>query len=253
MTRKIAWVTGASTGIGAATTKRLVQDGWTVIATARSQDKLNALVEECGRLPGIVMAYEGDVTDLARMKEIVTQVEKSIGTIYLALLNAGTYKADPLPTFTAANFSEQMSVNLIGVANCVEALRDSMIANRAGHIAIVASVAGYRGLPRSLSYGPTKAALINMAEALAIEGREFNIKVQVVNPGFIRTPLTDKNDFPMPFLMDVDKAADSLVKGLASSRFEITFPLIFSMLLKFIGLLPPRLYQKVVGSSTKRA
>ncbi len=252
MTQKIAWVTGASTGIGAATAKHLAQEGWTVIATARSTDKLEKLAEECGRLPGVIMPYAGDVTDLARMKDIISQVEKNIGVIHLAILNAGTYKADPLPVFSAASFSEQVNVNLIGVANCVEALRDTMIANRAGHIAIVASVAGYRGLPRSLSYGPTKAALINMAEALAIEGRAFNIKVQVINPGFIRTPLTDKNDFPMPFLMEVEDAAACIVRGLKSSRFEISFPMIFSVLLKVIGILPPRLYQKLVGSSVSK-
>jgi short-subunit dehydrogenase len=223
-----------------------------VIATARSLDKLQDLSDQSKTLPGEIIAIQGDVTDLGAMKNIVHEIEQKYGGLDMAILNAGTYIADPITEFTAENFKNQVDLNLSGTANCLEAILPSMIKRGAGHIALVASVAGYRGLPRSLSYGPTKAALINMAEALAIEGRDHNIKVQVINPGFVKTPLTDKNKFPMPFLISADEAAEHIAKGLQSRRFEITFPFVFAALLKIIGLLPADLYIPLTRSGTKK-
>jgi NADP-dependent 3-hydroxy acid dehydrogenase YdfG len=245
--RKIAWVTGASSGIGEATAIELARNGWFVFITARREDVLKTISEHHENL--IPMA--GDITDLSRMKLIVETIESHYGVINLAILNAGTYIADPIENFSAANFKTQIDLNLTGTANCIEAIIPKFITRRSGHLAIVASVAGYRGLPKSLSYGPSKAALINMTEALAIEGKRHNIKVQLINPGFIKTPLTAKNDFPMPFLMDVNDAATILVRELSSSRFEITFPKVFSYLLKFIGLLPTRLYIALLSLGAK--
>jgi NADP-dependent 3-hydroxy acid dehydrogenase YdfG len=245
--RKIAWVTGASSGIGEATAIELAQNGWLVFITARREDVLKTISERHENL--IPMA--GDITDLARMKLIVETIESKFGVINLAILNAGTYIADPIENFSAKNFKAQIDLNLTGTANCIEAIIPKFITRRSGHLAIVASVAGYRGLPKSLSYGPSKAALINMAEALAIEGKRHNIKIQLINPGFIKTPLTAKNDFPMPFLMDANDAAKVLVRELSSSRFEITFPKVFSYLLKFIGLLPSRLYIALLSLGAK--
>ncbi len=246
MSQKTAWITGASSGIGAAAAKRLAADGWRVAITARSEDKLNALAAE----NDLLKAYAGDVTDLAQMKDIVRRIELDLGHIDLVILNAGTYKHDVMSAFSAENFAHHLDINLQGVANGLEAVLPPMLERQSGHIALVASVAGYRGLPRSLSYGATKAALINMAEALAIEMLDKGIKVQVINPGFIKTPLTDKNDFPMPMLMDVDEAADKLVKGLSSNKFEITFPWAFAFLLKLAGLLPDKLYFRLVKKAT---
>ena len=246
--KKIAWVTGASSGIGEAVAIELSRQGWVVIATARRADKLH----ELAAIHKNILPMAGDITDSNRMFEIIETARLNYGVPDLVILNAGTYIADPIEDFSAENFKTQIDLNLTGTANCLQAVLPHFTQRHAGHIAIVASVAGYRGLPRSLSYGPSKAALIHMAEALAIEGVRHNIKVQVVNPGFIKTPLTDKNEFPMPFLMDVDDAARVLVKELSSSRFEITFPKIFSYLLKFIGLLPARLYIKLLSMGAKR-
>lgn len=247
--RKIVWVTGASTGIGRAAALRLAQDGWMVAASARSVDRLAELVAEGG---GLIKAYPGDVTDESAMKSVVNAIENDLGPIDMALLNAGNYFPDTYETFTASNFKKQYDVNVFGVMHCVEPLLEKFRARGRGHIAIVASVAGYRGLPNSLSYGSSKAALINFTEALAAECSGTGIKIQVVNPGFIKTPLTDKNDFYMPMLMDVDDAAKALVQGLYSNAFEITFPWVFAMLTRVFGMLPNRLYIRAIAMAKKR-
>lgn len=247
--QKIAWITGASSGLGAATALRLVKEGWVIAATARSADKIEVLIHhvEIFGGGGRIVNYPGDVTDAGQMQEIVARIEAELGPIDLALLNAGTYLPDTVETFAAAHLQTQYETNVIGTAHCLEPVLKLFWARNKGHIAIVSSVAGYRGLPRSLSYGSSKAALINLAEALAIELRGSKIKVQVVCPGFIKTPLTDKNDFYMPMLMDVDKAAEELVRGLNGGFFEISFPWIFSLLTKLVDLLPDRLYIWTIG------
>jgi short-subunit dehydrogenase len=243
---KIAWITGASTGIGAATAKKLASEGWQVMATARSKDKLESMAAESA---GKIHACPCDVTDPQAVSETVKQIEEGHGSIDLAILNAGTYVPETAQSFTAENFDAHMKLNVSGVAYCLEAVLPGMLQRDAGHIAFVASVAGYRGLPRAMSYSPSKAAVIKLAESLAIECIGTGIKVQVVNPGFIKTPLTDKNDFYMPMLMDVDVAAGKLAKGLKARRFEIIFPWAFAMFLKVIGLLPDRLYFRLVANT----
>lgn len=249
--RKIAWVTGASTGIGASTALALAQDGWDVVMTARSKDKLDQLAKLSGEFKGKLIPLQGDVTHKDGMKAAVETIEKNYGPIDLAILNAGVYIPEDLGDFKSENFISQVQLNLFGTVFCIEALLPSFIRRHAGHIAIVASVAGYRGLPRSLGYGSSKAALIHLAEALAIMGKPYGIKTQIINPGFVKTPLTDKNDFPMPFLIDSGEAAKRIVNGLKTKKFEITFPTRFSYLLKAIGLLPDRMYFAIVRKAMR--
>ena len=243
---KLVWITGASTGIGAETALQMARSGYRVAITARSEDKLEALSQKAKN----IYVYPGDVTDEKAMSRIVEEIEENQGEIDIALLNAGTYFPDTGETFTAKNFKRTFDINVNGIANCLEPLLKRFKERKGGHIAIVASVAGYRGLPRSISYGPTKAALINMAEALYVESKPFNIKIQVVNPGFVKTPLTDQNDFDMPMIMQVEDAAKELVKGLESNQFEITFPWAFALMLKTVGLLPNKAYLWVVSKMT---
>lgn len=246
--KKIAWVTGASTGIGEAVVTDLVAEGWHVAITARSEDKLQALAAKFES----VYSFAGDITDEQRMADLVDEIENTVGPIDLALLNAGTYMPDGLEDFSAAKFRKQFEVNVIGMGNCAAPVLEKFRTRGKGHIAITSSVAGYRGLPRSLGYGASKAALINFAEALAAEAGGTGIKVQVICPGFVKTPLTDKNDFYMPMLMDVDKAAQKLVKGLGSSRFEIMFPWLFCFLTKIVGLLPDRAYIALIAKMKEK-
>lgn len=231
---RTAWITGGSTGIGAQTAKILADDGWQVAVTARSEESLEALAQTHPN----IHAFPGDVTDPDKMEELVSLIEASIGDVKLVLLNAATYKPDTLEDFNLENFSTHFNVNVIGVANALMPVLRRFKDRNTGHVAITASVAGYHGLPRSMSYGPTKAALINFAESLAIEVKETNIKVQVINPGFVKTPLTDQNTFAMPMIMEPEKAAQKLVKGLYSDKFEITFPWLFCFLTRRVSALP---------------
>jgi short-subunit dehydrogenase len=143
-----------------------------------------------------------------------------------------------------------VNVNLTGTANALAAIMPAMIARRSGQIAIVSSVAGYRGLPRAIAYSATKAALIAMAESLKFDLDRVGVMVNVVNPGFVKTPLTDRNEFPMPFLMSVEAASERIVTGLARGRFEVCFPRRFAYMLKAMRMLPYALYFPLVGRST---
>jgi len=233
-----AWVTGASSGLGRALAQRMASDGWYVAASARSAKPLAELAASAEALKGQIRAYPLDVTDPAAVTAAVAAIEGDLGPIDQAVLNAGTHRPVRAAGLTAAAFRDLAELNLMGTVHCLEALLPGMLTRRGGRIAVVASVAGYRRLPTSAAYGMTKAGLINMAEALKPELDGYGVRLQVVNPGFVRTPLTDKNAFPMPFLMEVEDAADAFYRGLSSERFEIVFPRRFAYLLKVLRCLP---------------
>jgi NAD(P)-dependent dehydrogenase (short-subunit alcohol dehydrogenase family) len=233
------WITGASSGIGRAVALAYAAQGKTLAVSARDAKALDSLVAEGN---GRIHAYPLDVTDRAASLALVDRIEADLGPIALALLNAGTHHEVRVRDFDPAIFDRLFAVNVGGVVNGLAAVIPRMVARRSGHIAIVSSVAGYRGLPSASAYGATKAALINMAEALEPDLALHGIKLSLINPGFVRTPLTDLNEFPMPFLMEVDAAAARIVSGLASSAFEITFPRRFAFILKLLRIIPIRWY-----------
>ena len=216
----------------------MASDGWTVAASARSAEQLDELANGTAALPGRVHAFPLDVTDRNAVTSVVAKIEQDLGAIDQAVLNAGSHQPVRAETLTSEPFRALAELNLMGTVHCLEALLGAMMPRRSGRIAVVASLAGYRGLPTSAAYGMTKAGLINITEALKPELDGHGIQMQLVNPGFVRTPLTDKNPFPMPFLMDVEKAADAFYSGLRSDRFEIVFPRRFAYLLKLLRILP---------------
>lgn len=185
-----------------------------------------------------MISVPADVTDEASIRQAVETIEAEIGPIDLAILNAGSHNPMTAGAFSATEFRSLVETNLVGAARCLDSLLPAMIKRRSGHLVVVASVAGYVGLPTAAAYGATKAGLINLAEALKPELDAYGIKIQLVNPGFVRTPLTDKNPFRMPLLMEVDDAADALLRGLESARFEISFPWRFTVFMKLLRLLP---------------
>lgn len=250
---KTAWITGASSGIGRELALALARRGIVVAASARSRDALEALAAEAGADPrsARILPTPLDVTDrtaVAAAAEAVIRVFR--GPPDLVVLNAGTYLPMAAETFDAARFRTQVEVNLMGTVHMLEALLPACLAARRGHIAIVASVAGYRGLPTSAAYGATKAALINLAESLKYDCDRAGVKLQLVNPGFVETPLTAKNEFAMPHLMPVGKAVARMIAGLQRGRFEITFPRRFTWQLKLLRLLPYRLYFAITRRRT---
>jgi NAD(P)-dependent dehydrogenase (short-subunit alcohol dehydrogenase family) len=246
------WITGASTGIGRALALRLARDGSIVCASARNAEALASLADEASGLPGRIVPVKADVTDADAMRAAWSAVVATAGVPDLCVVNAGAFVPVEGRTFDADAVARQFDVNVFGVARTLEAAIPAMVGRGSGRIAVVASVAGYRGLPTASAYGATKAALINMCEALRIELAPCGIVVQVVNPGFVETPMTAGNDFPMPFLMPVEKAAEALHRGLLGDRFEITFPKRFTWFLKLLRILPYALYLPIVAAGTKR-
>lgn len=243
----VAWVTGASSGIGRVTALKLAAEGWTVAASARSAADLASLAAEGN---GRIHAVPLDVTDAQAAAEAVARIETDIGPIALALLNAGIYLPVRGEDLSVDDFDRSFDVNLKGTVHCLLPVIDRMKVRRSGQIAIVSSVAGYGGLPTSAAYGATKAGLFNLAASLKFDLDKLGILIQVVSPGFVDTPATKKNPFPMPFLMPVEAAADRLVAGLKRGGYEITFPRRFTYGLKLINLLPHALYFPVVRRFT---
>ncbi len=245
------WITGASSGIGRAVALRYARNGAVVAASARSAEALAALAAapEAG---GRIRPYAVDVTDRAATIALVARIEAELGPIELAILNAGTHEAVDARHFDAAVFDRLIAVNLVGTVNGLAAILPRMVERRGGHLAIVASVAGYGGLPTAAAYGATKAAMINLAEALKFDLDPVGVRVSLVNPGFVRTPLTDKNPFHMPALMEVDDAAAAMVRGLAGGGFEVSFPRRFTWTMKLLSLLPYRLYFPLLARITRQ-
>lgn len=233
--RPVAWVTGAGTGIGRALALQLVQDGWRVVASGRREQ---VLLQLCALAPEFIEAAPLDITDPQAVQTVVDLILHKHGSLQLAVLNAGTYFKDSAATFNLDEAQQMIGVNLSGTLNCLHALMPQMITQQSGHIAILSSVAGYTGLPGGAVYGATKSALMCLAQSLYPELKRNHVKITVISPGFVATPLTDQNDFPMPFIMPPEAAAEVIAKGLRAGKFEIAFPLRLVWLLKFLSLLP---------------
>ena len=236
------WITGASSGIGLELAKLLDEKAGHVALSARSADKLQQAASAGENLS----AYPLDVTDEKAVSACIEKIEDAAGPIDLAILNAGVWFPMEVEDFDLGHVRTSMDVNYMGVMNALGPLLPRMMERRGGHIAIVASVAGYRGLPKSLAYGPTKAALINVAEALKAELTPYGITVSIVNPGFVDTPMTEQNDFPMPGIVSVEDAARETLAGLEAGRYEIAFPKAFVMGMKALRRMPNALFFWVV-------
>ncbi len=246
--RRVAWVTGASSGIGCALAVHLAQAGWRVAISARSQAALNKMARAHDHL----YPYPLDVTKRRQKTAIVDAIEADLGPIDWAILNAGIYLPTALPEFDARLFDRSFEVNINGTVNGLNALIPAMRARGHGRIALMASVAGYNGLPTSAAYGATKAALLNMAEALAIELKASGLAVSVIAPGFVKTPATDRNQFAMPFIIPVEEAARRIIHGLEKGRFLIQFPRRFTLILRLLSFLPRGLYVWLLSQAVRK-
>lgn len=235
------WITGASAGIGREVALQLADQGFTVYASARSKDKLSEL-EKSFSGSGKIVAMPLDVTDRQACINCVAKIVEQEGALAICLLNAGTFYPVRGKALDYESFDRTIDININGVINGLVPSVEAMKERGQGQVAVVSSVAGYGGLPKSAAYGISKAGLINMCESLLHDLSRLNIKLQVINPGFVDTPLTEKNDFPMPFLMPATEAAKRICDGLKSSQFEITFPKRFAYMLKTLNLLPYPLY-----------
>jgi short-subunit dehydrogenase len=230
-------------GIGRELAVKLARGGVRVAASARSADQLG----ELARAQAGIFPVPVDVTDRAAVVAAHQRVLATIGSVDLAVLNAGVWHPMSAGEYDAERVAQSMNVNYLGIANALEPLIPSMIAAGTGHLALVASVAGYRGLPKAAAYAPTKAAVISLAEVLRLELSRHGITVTLVNPGFVETPMTAVNDFPMPYMIKAEDAADRILKGLADGKFEIAFPWQLVTMLKLLRLMPNSVYLRLAS------
>jgi short-subunit dehydrogenase len=236
---KVVWVVGASSGIGAATASELEARGATVAISARREQELERV--SCGRM----LVVPVDVTNAAAVAAAADRVREVHGRIDVAVLAAGWWQQMDARAWDTEVFDRHVQVNLVGTSNAIAAVLPEMLERGSGVIAGIASVAGYRGLAGAEAYGATKAAQINLLEALRVQVRRSGVRVTTVCPGFVRTELTAGNAFPMPFLMDADEAARAICDGLERGRTEIVFPLPMALLMKAARLVPVGLWARL--------
>ncbi len=243
---QVVWIIGASTGIGAATAHQLHAQGARVIVSARDQAGLDRFVREH---PG-ALAIALDVTREDTMKAALEQVLASFGRIDLVAYSAGYYQEMGAADFDLDIARRHLAVNFEGALILLSLLLPVMLRQGRGHLSLIASVAGYRGLPKAMAYGPTKAALQHLADNLYLDLHPRGIGVSVINPGFVDTPLTAGNTFTMPALISPEQAATQILEGWRQGRFEIHFPRRFSNWLKLLSHLPHRAYFAAVKMAT---
>jgi short-subunit dehydrogenase len=242
---KNVWLVGASTGIGRALASQLHNLGATVTVSARKLEALKAFVREH---PGSI-ALPLDVTDPIAIRRAAGTVLTN-GPLDLVCYCAGHYHPMRATAIDLPDLLHHQEVNFTGLLHILDVVTPVMVARHRGHISLISSVAGFRGLPQSLAYGPTKAALINMAETLYLDLQPQGLGVSLINPGFVDTPLTASNDFHMPALMSPDEAAKAIVQGWSRGKFEIHFPKRFTRWMKLLRLLPYGLYFRLVRRFT---
>ena len=245
---KNIWITGASSGIGRALALKFANEGWQVAASARRESLLNEISE----LNENISSFPLDVTNKDDCKETFELIKNKYQNIDICFFSTGTWDPKKEKEIDVDQMKKVMEVNFFGTLNCIKAVEKYFREKNSGHISIVSSIAGYRGLPNSTGYGASKAALNNFAESLYFDFGRYNVKVSLVSPGFIKTPMTDKNEFKMPFLKTAEFAADKIYKGLINgSSFEIDFPKELTLILKFLKILPDWLYFKIIRKLTK--
>ena len=249
---KTIWITGGSSGIGLAVAKKFLSQNWRVIISSKNINNLNSakknIVESSKNKE--IYAIKCDIAERKEVQDTLMKIEKEISKIDLAVLNAAAYSPNKNQDFDIKNYELLIDVNIKGTVYCIEALQKIMH-GRGNHIAIVSSPVGYRGLPTAGAYGLTKAALINLAETLFFDFKKKNIKISVINPGFIESRSTNLNSFPMPFIKSADYAAEKIFLGLTKSyKFEIYFPYFFLLAMKIGRILPYKIYFYLIKKIT---
>ncbi len=239
------WLIGASSGIGLATAKALHAAGARVVVSARNAELLQQFVDTHPGAQAVVL----DVADTAAIATAARYVKTQQG-LDVVMYCAGYYQAMRAAEFSLTEMQRHLDINYTGALRVLDAVLPELLPQQRGHISFISSVAGFRGLPRSMAYGPTKAALINLAEALYYDVSPHGIGVSLINPGFVETPLVANNDFPMPALITPEKAAAEILSGWRKGQFHIHFPKRFTRMLLLMRLLPYRWYFALVRRGT---
>ena len=246
--QKKIWITGASSGIGKALAEKFAAEGWKVAASARRKEILDKMSEHEN-----IFSYPLDVTNQDQIKNSFEKIIEDFNGLNLCVFSSGTYDPKLEQEINVVQNKFVMETNFFGVLYCIKTVENYFKNKKDGHISIVSSIAAYRGLPNSSGYGPSKAALTNLTESLYFDFKKYNVRISLVSPGFIKTPLTDKNEFPMPFIKSPEFAAEKMFNGLTKSKaFEIHFPKALTVLLKIFRVLPYKIYLFLIDKGVKR-
>ena len=247
--KKVIWITGASSGIGKALSIKFAQEGWIVAASARRE----GLLQELNRINKNIHSFPLDVTNPEQCKKVFENIIKKFSDIEISIFGTGIHDPNSEKKFNLEKIREIMEVNYFGTMNSINSVYDYYNEKKSGQISIISSVAGYRGLPAAGAYCASKSALTGFTESLRFEMIRKNVRVSLVSPGFIKTPMTDQNDFPMPMIKSPEFAAEQIYIGLTKKTgFEIHFPKAFTFFLKFLRILPYPIYFKLIDMGYKR-
>jgi NAD(P)-dependent dehydrogenase (short-subunit alcohol dehydrogenase family) len=246
--QKKIWITGASSGIGKALALKFAKENWKVAISARRKKLLDQIAENEN-----ISSFPLDVTDDSKVQEVVSNILNEFKDIDLCVFCSGAYDPKLEQEINKQQIRKIMDINFFGVLNCIKAVENYFKNKKGGQISIVSSVAAYRGLPNSSGYGPSKAALTNLTESLYFDFKKYNVRISLISPGFIKTPLTSQNTFNMPFIKSPEFAANKMYNGLTKGgAFEIHFPKELTLFLKFLRILPYRSYLFLINKFVKR-
>ena len=246
--KKVIWITGASSGIGRSLALKFAKEGWTVAASARRENLLQELHTENEN----IHSFPLDVTNTEQCKVVFNNIIKKFNDVEIYIFSAGINDPDSEKSFNLISIKKIMDVNYFGVMNSINSIYKHYNKKKSGQISVISSVAAFRGLPKAGAYCASKSALTAFMETLNFEMRKINVKVSIINPGFIKTAMTDKNDFWMPMLRPSKFAAEKIYIGLIKDdTFEINFPKPFTTFMKFLGILPYKIYFKIYETMYK--
>ena len=248
MTNKVIWITGASSGIGKALAIKFSNEGWQVAASARREN----LLKELNKKYPNIHSFSLDVTNSEKCKTVSVEILNKLKNIEICVFCAGIHDPQSEKKFSLDTIRQIMETNFFGTINSINSIIDYYKEKKSGQISIVSSVAGYRGLPAAGAYCASKSALSSFAESLYFDMKRFNVRVSLINPGFIKTPMTDQNDFKMPMIKSPEFAAEQIYIGLTKKKsFEIHFPKSLTYMMKFIKILPNWIYLKFISWAMK--
>ena len=246
---KNIWITGASSGIGKALAIKFANEGWQVAASARRESLLKELSNQYTN----IQSFPLDVTDSDKCKSVFKDIVEKFENIEICVFGTGIHDPQSEKKFNLEKIKKIMEVNFFGTMNSINSVYDYFEQRKDGQISIISSVAGYRGLPAAGAYCASKSALTSYAESLHFEMKRKNVRVSLISPGFIKTPMTDQNDFPMPMIKSPEFAADQIYNGLIKkSGFEIHFPKVFTFFMKFLRILPSSIYFRFLEKGMKK-
>ena len=246
--KKVIWITGASSGIGKALALKFANEGWIVAASARRENLLRDLNKENSN----IHSFPLDVTSIDQCKSIFKNIIEKFNDVEISIFGTGIHDPKSEKEFNLDKIRKIMEVNYFGTMNSINSVYNHYNDKKSGQISIISSVAGYRGLPAAGAYCASKSALTSFTESLHFEMRRKNVRVSLISPGFIKTPMTDQNDFPMPMIKSPEFAAEQIYNGLINDKsFEIHFPKIFTFMMKIIQILPNWIFFKTINFGNK--